>query len=211
MKKNDLPPNIIDAIAAIDKYISLDEFKYTIESLKKALQNLESTTYALDSYVNKKDFQWSASREQSLNHGIDAYIEATSKYVSFNSKVSYEFVYEELEKQKQHVLDSKPIYDIVQHLIDLKNIPSTGLCIIPHRAFRYPVEDIYRLWVAYPEFKYGDVPEHRRNAFLEDKGHDWNLSGRGISYSGILRNYGEDSRGNGRILVEYKVERKTKK
>ena len=145
MKKNDLPPNIINAIKAIDKYISLDEFKYTIESLKKALQNLESTIYALDSYVNKKDFQWAASREQSLNHGIDAYIEATSKFVSFNSKVPYELVYEELEKQKQHVLDSKPIYDIIQHLIDLKNIPSTGLCIIPHRAFRYPVKDIYRV------------------------------------------------------------------
>tara|TARA_B100000214_G_scaffold10058_1_gene7220 strand:+ start:16652 stop:17275 length:624 start_codon:yes stop_codon:yes gene_type:complete len=205
--KSKLPSHIINAINAVHIRIDTSEFETTLRSLGTSLSNLTSVAYGLDSYVNTKDLQWIASREQSIQQGIDTYVEAISKFVSLKSKVPYDDVYQELEKQKQSILEGKPIYDTVQYLLTLKNIPSTGHCIIPHEAFTYPVKTIHRLWVAYPEFKYGDVPEHRRNAFLEDKGHDWNLSSRGISYSGILRNYGEDGKGSGRLLIEYKVKR----
>lgn len=76
-------------------------------------------------------------------------------------------------------------------LITLANVPkgTDGPAVIPSRCFEpYDFRNTKRLWIITdPNYTIDQDPIHHKNAFLEDRMHDWDVDREGIRYFGTGR------------------------
>ena len=199
-----------------DKLESLCQF----EKMLAAINETATQRYAQDSYLCKKEIQHTYNRMEELRIGRESLYDMVAfedvipvgDFENIGYAESTTLIDDRAALYKEAVqcmLEGKSIPEYDSEIITLKNIPKTGHCVVPNEVFKHELRYVQRLWVLSENYAEGDRPVHRENAFLEDQGHDYVITKRGLSYSGILRNSCSlnDEPNSGRVLIQYKITR----